>query len=96
MNRFFAALLVAGVAACPLVASADEMKSAATTSPMLVCHAAKSGETSNAMTTSKTALVCADIDMKKMMAGPDMSNVKTSKEADTAWKDFLAHQFDVR
>ena len=98
MRRFLIALLVAGAATLPQLATADEMKTDAMSAPaMMICHAAKSGEKATAMTTaSKTALACTNVDKKKMMAGPDMTNVKTSKEADSAWKDFLAHQFDVR
>jgi hypothetical protein len=97
MNKILTALLVAGVAALPQIASADDMAaSSAMAKPMMVCHAAKAGETATAMTMSKTALVCSDMDMKKMMAGPDMTNVKTAKDADKAWREFLAHQLDAR
>ena len=101
MYRFLVALLVAGVAAFPQLASADQMSTPhdamRASSSMMICHAAKSGEKSTAMTTaSKTPLACSTVDVKKMMAGPDMTNVKTSKEADQAWKEFISQQFDVR
>jgi hypothetical protein len=89
MNRslLFAAL-IAGTVFAPQLASADAMSSheaMAAPNTVMVCRMAKTDEKANAMTTTKEALMCKKVDMKKM---PDASQMKSAAEADQAWRQF--------
>jgi hypothetical protein len=92
----FAALLAGSVLA-PQLASADAMSAdhaMAAPSTMMLCRAAKADEKSNAMTSTKEALMCKTLDMKKVMAGPDMTQMKTPADADKAWRQFWQIQMN--
>lgn len=89
MNRslLFAAL-IAGSVLAPQLASADAMsphETMAGPSTVMVCRAAKADEKANAMTTTKEALTCKHVDMKKM---PDAAQMKSAGDADKAWRQF--------
>lgn len=99
MRPLLLAALVGSLALAPqLVSAADEKMSTAPAGNMMVmCHAPKTGEKANTqMMTDKSMWVCTPADMKKMMAGPDMTNVKTAEEANKAWKAFLESQTNPR
>ncbi len=92
----FAALLAGSVLA-PQLASADTMSgdhAMAAPSTMMLCRHAKSDEKANAMTSTKEGLMCKTLDMKKMMAGPDMSQMKSATDADKAWREFWQIQMN--
>jgi hypothetical protein len=95
MNRsFLFAALIAGTVLAPQLASADAMSSheaMAGPNTVMVCRAAKADEKANAMTTTKEALVCKTVDMKKM---PDSSQMKSASEADKAWRQFFSIQMN--
>jgi hypothetical protein len=87
MYRLLLAALVASAALAPAAFAADDHMMAMPATVMM-CHNSKSGEKPNAMMGS-TGLMCKAVQTKKLIAGPDMTNVKTAAEADQAWKDFV-------
>ena len=85
------AAVVGSLALAPQLASAVENPVTPVMAPMIVmCHAPKTGEKGNTMMMGdKSMWMCKPVDMKKMMSGPDMTNVKTMEDANKAWKAHL-------
>lgn len=88
MSRFLLAALVASAAFAPAAAFAADDHMMAMPAKVMICRDSKTSETPNAMMGS-TGLMCKSVDTKKLMAGPDMSNVKTPEDASKAWKAFI-------
>jgi hypothetical protein len=101
------ALLAVGVLGT-LFSRDDLAARAAVAAPdtMMVCHDLKPNEKPNMMmmpanprpmtSTKKHEMMCKSVDMKMMMAGPDMSKAKTTADAFDVWQGFVTTQLGMR
>jgi hypothetical protein len=85
------AAVVGTLTLAPQLASADDkMMKAAPGTVIMSCHTPKTGEKANTqMMADKSTWMCSPVDTKKVMTGPDMTNIKTMDEANKAWKAYL-------
>ena len=90
------AAAIGGLTLVPLLASAQAKPAAPAGGMVMACHAPKSGEKANTqMMTDKSEWMCQPVDTKKVMSGPDMTNIKSMDDLNKAWKQLLQTQMGV-